>query len=246
MDGSQPYWLKAAEVEKYSAEGEPVQERNALKIPSATRFGYDGAVPYLIAQNAEYDNVVFESFEKTYGVLLEDNISYNPNLLTSSTAHSGVNSLQLIGPISFRSVTTQGKDIKLRFWLSGDVSPGNVSVTSSSGNAAAPVKIATSGFWSLWESTITLPGPSAMVTLSKGSGGAVYLDDVRLQPVDAEMTCYVYDPRTLRLLAVFDDRHFGMYYQYNEEGKLIRKRIETKNGIKTIQETQYNLPTQAK
>jgi len=54
----------------------------------------------------------------------------------------------------------------------------------------------------------------------------------------------VYDPRNFRLLASFDDQHFGMYYQYNAEGKLVRKLVETERGMRTVQETQYNTPLQ--
>ncbi len=70
----------------------------------------------------------------------------------------------------------------------------------------------------------------------------VWLDDIRIQPLDAQMTAYVYDTATLRLLTSFDDQHFGLYYQYNGEGKLVRKLFETERGMKTIQETQYHIP----
>ena len=50
------------------------------------------------------------------------------------------------------------------------------------------------------------------------------------------------DPTTRKLLASFDDQHFGLFYQYNAEGKLVRKQVETERGLQTIQETQYNTP----
>ena len=70
----------------------------------------------------------------------------------------------------------------------------------------------------------------------------IWIDDVRMQALDAQMICYVYDVNTLRLLTSFDDQHFGLFYQYNAEGKLVRKLIETERGMKTVQETQYNTP----
>jgi hypothetical protein len=70
----------------------------------------------------------------------------------------------------------------------------------------------------------------------------VWIDDLRLQPLSAQMTTYVYDPNNQRLITSFDDQHFGMYYQYNAEGKLVRKLIETEKGVKTLQEAQYNTP----
>ena len=70
----------------------------------------------------------------------------------------------------------------------------------------------------------------------------VYLDDVRIQPYDAQVTCYVYDINTLRMLASLDDQHFASRFQYNSEGLLIRKIKETEKGDKTIEETYYNTP----
>jgi len=69
-----------------------------------------------------------------------------------------------------------------------------------------------------------------------------WIDDVRVQPVNARMKAHVYDNESGRLLTTFDNDHFGMYYQYNAQGKLVRKRKETANGFKTIQEQQLHRP----
>jgi hypothetical protein len=71
--------------------------------------------------------------------------------------------------------------------------------------------------------------------------GEIYVDDIRMAPLDAQLSCYVYDPENFRLLAQFDDAHFGSYFQYNKEGKLVRKIRETERGKKTLAETQYNV-----
>jgi hypothetical protein len=71
----------------------------------------------------------------------------------------------------------------------------------------------------------------------------IWIDDVRLQPSTAEMNCYVYDPTTLRLSTSFDSQHFGAYYQYNAEGKLIRTIAETEKGKRTVKESHYNTAT---
>lgn len=68
------------------------------------------------------------------------------------------------------------------------------------------------------------------------------IDDIRIQPRESEMTAYVYDPVTFRVFAILDNQHFATYYQYNGEGKLIRKKLETERGIKTVEEAQYNTP----
>jgi PKD repeat protein len=236
-------WILANKVTKYSPNGDPVEEVNALNIASTAKFGYGGSVPYLIAQNAEYKSVMFEGFENVYpGDMLEEQVALQGGT-HSTTSHSGKHALQLTGQFSSRSISPNGKAIQVRFWASGDVSAGTVSVTSSVGSASDITRIARSGTWSLWESTIPATSSEVIVTLNKLGVGSVWIDDLRIQPVDAEMTCYVYQPGTLRLLAVFDDQHFGLFYQYNDEGKLVRKQVETERGVKTIQETQYNVPS---
>lgn len=240
-------WLLANRVEKYSPSGDPVEEVNALEIASAAKFGYGGSVPYLVVQNAPYSGVMFESFENVYGSnSLEDNLQLVGGFRVTS-AHSGKHAFRLTSQFKSRAISSGGKNIQVRFWASGDVLPGHITITAGTGSSATPIaQIAQSGGWSLWESTVTPGSDNVFIFITKSGGGTIYIDDLRIQPVDAEMTCYVYDPRTLRLLTVFDDQHFGLYYQYNDEGKLVRKQLETERGIKTIQETQYNLPTQAK
>jgi len=67
--------------------------------------------------------------------------------------------------------------------------------------------------------------------------GIIYFDDVRLFPHDGSMKCYVYDPENLRFVAELDERHFGTFYEYDEEGRLTRIKKETERGIMTIQES---------
>jgi hypothetical protein len=43
-------------------------------------------------------------------------------------------------------------------------------------------------------------------------------------------------------MAQFDGQHFGVYNQYDGEGRLIRRIRETERGLRTVQETQYHTP----
>ncbi len=86
------------------------------------------------------------------------------------------------------------------------------------------------------------PGIEYVVSIKNTGTSEIYLDDIRVQPPEAQMITYVYDRENLRLLASFNDQHFGLFYQYNAEGQLVRKLIETERGMKTITETQYNAP----
>jgi hypothetical protein len=51
------------------------------------------------------------------------------------------------------------------------------------------------------------------------------------------MKSYIYDPVSLRLSAELDDNNYATFYEYDEEGTLVRTKAETQRGIQTIKET---------
>ena len=65
---------------------------------------------------------------------------------------------------------------------------------------------------------------------------AAYFDDIRIQPLKSGMTTYVYYRDNLKLAAQMDGNNHATIYIYNEEGKLIKVKKETEEGIKTLQE----------
>ncbi|HWZ16551.1 MAG TPA: hypothetical protein VNW95_15030 [Mucilaginibacter sp.] len=93
--------------------------------------------------------------------------------------------------------------------------------------------------WKLLEGTIDLTGlPAGAVTLSLTSPvSALYLDDLRIHPADAQMKSYVYDDKTMRLMAEIDENGFATFYEYDDEGLLIRVKKETERGVMTIKES---------
>lgn len=248
-------WLKVNEITKYSAHGDAIEEKNALDIMSAAKFGYTNTVPYMIAQNADYNSILFESFENIYSNLLEDNMELSGGTRDENVQHSGKYSLKLEGQFVSRTFLRgdlDDKGILVRLWAKVSEAAPFELMLSAPGHSlptASFTSIARSGEWSLWEARVP-PGGLPLQTeesnfaiwINKLAAGDVWIDDVRIQPLDAEATCYVYDVNTLKLLASFDDQHFALFYQYNAEGKLVRKMIETERGIKTVQETQYNTP----
>ncbi|MBI2968993.1 MAG: hypothetical protein HYY40_14420 [Bacteroidetes bacterium] len=269
-------WLKLNTVTAYSPDGNAVEEQNILGIYSAAKFGYNNTVPYLVAQNARYSPLAFESFENIYtkgsNEFFEDGMQHYPDNGTrdNTYAHSGIWSFKLgttsVNGTDFRLFTLTNelvqKGISVKTWVKSTdlwlnpqpLSPGSLLLKLYHKNTPGTIikdlvfeKIAQTGEWTLYEARFT---DFTLFTVGEVYGAGidydfaqnVWIDDIRFQPLDAQMICYVYDVNTLRLLASFDDQHFGLYYQYNGEGKLVRKLIETEKGIKTIQETQYHTP----
>lgn len=96
--------------------------------------------------------------------------------------------------------------------------------------------------WQRIEGIVDVPADATDIhlTLQAANNNAVF-DDIRFYPNDGSMMSYVYDPITLKLVAELDERNYATYYEYDEEGKLIRIKKETEKGIMTIQENRDNI-----
>jgi hypothetical protein len=84
--------------------------------------------------------------------------------------------------------------------------------------------------------------PCIVISLiNRSTARDVYFDDVRMHPYKSSMTAYVYDSKTLRLMAQLDDYNYATIYQYDEEGTLVRMNAETEKGIYTVREQRSSL-----
>lgn len=242
-------WFSASRVNMYSPHGVPLEEQDVLNINSTAHFGYKKTLPTLVAQNAKYNEVKFNDYENS----TESNV-------VNTEAHSGSRSLKIISSMTslFRydftsDIVNRGVTIKL--WLkSQQVNSGLKNPTPNlkaliSGSSYSFNRIAQTGEWSLFTLNIN---KNSIAAVNIGAGGSidleynllpgenVFIDDVRIQPLDAVMNCTVYT-KDNRVAAQFDDQHFGVFYEYNTEGQLVRKSIETERGRKTVQEQQNNI-----
>jgi hypothetical protein len=68
------------------------------------------------------------------------------------------------------------------------------------------------------------------------TGGGYYIDDIRMIPDDANMKSFAYDLFTNRLMAELDENNFATFYEYDQEGVLIRVKKETERGVLTVNE----------
>ena len=94
--------------------------------------------------------------------------------------------------------------------------------------------------WQRIEGTFTANSAGAISLYLQALLNDVYFDDIRIFPYEGSMISYVYDPITLRLVAELDERNYAKFYEYDEEGKLIRVKKETEKGVMTIQENRDN------
>lgn len=80
--------------------------------------------------------------------------------------------------------------------------------------------------------------------ITNTSGSVGYIDDIRIFPMDGNLVSYVYHPYTLRLWAELDENNYATFYEYDQEGKLVRVKKETERGVQTIQENRSGLKKQ--
>jgi len=97
--------------------------------------------------------------------------------------------------------------------------------------------------WQKVEGTFVVPAGTQYFTVSldNGTTNDVYFDDIRIHPFNSSSKTYVYDPVTLRLSAELDENNYATFYEYDEEGALVRVKKETERGIKTIKEARNNI-----
>jgi len=89
------------------------------------------------------------------------------------------------------------------------------------------------GQFTIPDNTVTLD----LELVNSSENIPIYFDDIRVHPVNGSMKSFVYDPITYRLMAELDENNYGTYYEYDNEGGLVRVKKETSRGVKTIQET---------
>jgi hypothetical protein len=260
-------WLCLSTVTQYSPYGMAMEEKDILGIYSNAHFGYKQTVPLLTAQNSVFDQCYFESFEMTYGspTQVEEGVEISSTLLKTDTVHAGRKSYQLNSELELRpfrqSLQTLRQGLSVMVWVHDpsygtESLDGELRVGTTSFLPLHFIWEARAGLWNLYEAKVApnanwggiVVGDIVTPVIFKNSTLTckIIVDDIRYQPLDAKMACYVYDPATLKPLCSFDDQHFGTYSQYNGEGKLVRKLIETERGMRTVQENQYHSPLQVR
>lgn len=97
--------------------------------------------------------------------------------------------------------------------------------------------------WQRCEGVFMMPEGDTTMSVNLESSGStrVYFDDLRVHPFNANMKSFVYNPVNLRLMAEQDENNYSTFYEYDDDGTLIRVKKETERGIQTIKETRSAL-----
>jgi len=97
--------------------------------------------------------------------------------------------------------------------------------------------------WQRYEAVVDIPANATQmsITLQASDSATTYFDDIRIHPYNAQMKSYVYNAVSLRQMAELDENNYATFYEYDDDGTLIRLKKETERGIQTIKETRSAL-----
>ena len=132
--------------------------------------------------------------------------------------------------------------------LKTNEAPLSIKVSISTQDGSIPVNLRPQGpvieGWQKLEGQFTTSGSGQVMyfTFTNISTSLkCYVDDVRILPFNAKMKAYAYDQRSRRLMAELDENHYATFYEYDDEGQLVRIKRETETGIQTVKEARNYL-----
>ena len=127
--------------------------------------------------------------------------------------------------------------------------PNVLQVSFNKGGAGSTVNLQPTGVriegWQRYESEVTIPTTknltSMYISAIAPQANNIFLDDVKMQPFHSSTKSFIYNPINLRLMAELDENNYATFYEYDDDGTLIRVKKETERGIMTIKETRSAL-----
>ncbi|MNJ90835.1 hypothetical protein D3C87_84750 [compost metagenome] len=137
---------------------------------------------------------------------------------------------------------TSGKEYIVGGWIRKGTSSASINVRLTGGGAAITPVMTTGreieGWVRVESQPFEIPVGYTGISISLTNSGVspVYFDDIRVHPFLAGMTTVVYDPVTLLPIATHDGYNYTTFYNYDENLELVRIKVETEEGIKTVME----------
>jgi len=175
-----------------------------------------------------------------------------------TTAYSGYD-LNLTGPVTTENEympfeMNGNQSYILSFWIKPVSPPTNpttysFTISGTSGTNPGLLTAGSSVYYAKATSNIIDGWQQFQVTIPTCSGItylllplSYYVDDLRMFPSNANMKSFVYHPFNEKLMATLDENNFATFYEYDQEGNLVRTKKETEKGIMTISESRSSNP----
>lgn len=205
----------ALRINHYDAAGNILEQQKVNDIASSYLWAYNNSFPVSETHNADYGSIAYSSFEA--GETGNWDYSYG-GINTSYQGITGKKAFALSSNNIHRTGLVSTMSYIISYWKNdaagGTVSVGGTAMMSKNG-------------WTFYQTTIT--GVSSL-TLS----GSAVIDELRLYPVQSQMTTYTYDP-LVGMTSQCDVNNRITYYEYDGFGRLLRIRDMDNNILKSFE-----------
>jgi hypothetical protein len=205
-------------LDLYDPYGNILQQHKAFDLSQSYIWDYNNSLPIATAVNAISLDIAYSSFESNG----TGNWRINDTSRNYSNSFTGVTCFVFNGSndfISDSSLSTT-KQYIVSYWSMN----GSITVSNSGSFTTGSTK----NGWTYFEHKLT-----SGVSSVKISGAGKIIDELRLFPVDAQMTTYTYDP-LIGITSSCSPNNIVSYYLYDALGRLHGIKDQDGNIIKTI------------
>lgn len=178
--------------------------------------------------------------------------SYGLEVLSTTPARFTCTSVSTTTNVFTNFTPIAGKEYVVSTWVKAP--SGTIASLAVTIGAGSPVTYSSSSQatiidgWQRLEARFTVPAAGTQVKIDLSSNAPLdkpcVFDDIRIHPFKGGIKTYVYDPRTLWLLAELDNQNFATFYNYDEEGALVQVKKETIKGVVTLRSSRNNIKPQ--
>lgn len=215
------------------------------------KFVPDGSVVYGVAHTGKHSF----RFSTGYSTIVRP-VSLTPQANGVNTNYSNyqLSDFDFVYPFSpLSQVNSNGTEYVFSYWVkinnstALDYNSCSINVGYGTANPLPILERKRSPIidgWQRHEYRIIIPNSytgNIVFDITNNTGTDVFFDDIRMHPAKSSMKTFAYDPFTLKCVAELDENNFATFFEYNEQGSLVRVKKETERGIFTIQESRNHL-----
>jgi hypothetical protein len=216
-------WLNISTITLYDHYSAPLEVRDINGNYGSTKMS-DGHSKVIQTANARYTEAFYSGaeYDEGEGSLYLEQEMRGASLRTTAKAHTGSYAIEAAPGDQFgtfmRANEHRAGKYKLSVWVHKD-NYGNARVRATGSSPVAfNGETIFAGDWVLLHHYFDLTTSSAFPYVTSNAGN-VYYDDLRIAPISATMTSYVYNQWN-ELSYIIDDNGLATHYKYNAVGEL--------------------------
>ncbi|WP_207516101.1 DUF5977 domain-containing protein [Longitalea luteola] len=205
----------------YDSRGNILTQSKENDFPKTYVWDYNRSFPVAEVVNADKNAVYYTSFETSF-VDAEGSGNWfcaSSAITGDASSPTGKSCLNLSGTVVNAYGLNSGKRYRLSYWYKS-----GSSVTPSMGTHSNIITGPTKNGWTYTEREVT-------GTQQLQLAGTGYIDELRLHPVEAQMTTYTYDP-LIGMTSSCDQNNQVTYYVYDDFGRLSMVKNHDNNILK--------------